>query len=130
MPNTNFENIRHGITELINDMNKLIRQFNITEEHRSTLRTYRDLLHEMNRKVLEVELIQSGSDYVSAAESLKVATVAINGAIEDINGAANSIAKVAESIGKVNKVIGMKDDTLLNILLGLPAPAPALAAKK
>ena len=72
--------------------------------------------------MLAEEISESGDDYSEATAALKDATESIKAARKDIDTVIAAIRGVAESILKINKVVGMKEDGLLDIVLGLPAP--------
>lgn len=97
--------LRGGITDAMNELYKLIRQCNDSNQLYSLQFQYTQLNAQLE-SVIKTDLLTvfNSNEYQKAIDALNDSIDAINVAIEEANHIANAIQKVADAINKIVEV--------------------------
>lgn len=101
-----MSNLRTEISELINDINKLLLVCQ-DEDECNRLRMQRQVLTTQLIEVLEQQINQSTVKYSKTVESLQKAVSLAKDAKQDLDKVSAAIRKVASAINKVEGIIRM-----------------------
>lgn len=106
-----METLRSGISDTVNDLNKLLRNTTDTDSE-AKLRKLRRIYFALWEEVIKQEIDNRTHEFKDAIESLKVADNTIEEALKDIAKTAESINKAVTAAKAVDKVVKLGIDLL------------------
>jgi hypothetical protein len=107
-----MESLRKGISDTVNELNKLLRLTSDPEQE-TRLRQLRRIYYLLWEEVIEKEIDKNTADYKAALDSLDLAHDTIETAKRDIKKIAEAIDKAVAAAKAVNKIVDFGFDMLV-----------------
>jgi hypothetical protein len=107
-----MESLRKGISDTVNELNKLLRLTSDPEQE-TRLRQLRRIYYLLWEEVIEKEIDKNTADYKAALDSLDLANETIETAKRDIKKIAEAIDKAVAAAKAVNKIVDFGFDMLV-----------------